>query len=125
MPRPSNENMCTLRGTIGNPIQVTLFPIWRTLWKPKDSSESAHSGFFWPNLFKDSHQHVQNYDRCQRVGNISIRNEMTLNNIQEVEIFYVWGIDFMAPFPPSFGKLYILFVVDCVKMGGGNCYKEK
>ena len=36
---------------------------------------------------------------------------MPLNNIQEVEIFYVWGIDFMGPFPLSFGKLYILLAV--------------
>ena len=25
-----------------------------------------------------------------------------------VQIFDVWGIDFMGPFPPSFGNLYIL-----------------
>ena len=30
-----------------------------------------------------------------------------------VEIFDVWGMDFMGPFP-SFGNLYILFVVDYV-----------
>ena len=72
------------------------------------------SGFFWPSLFKDSHQHVQNCDRCQRVGNISKRNEMPLNNIQEVEIFDVWAIDFMGLFPPSFGKFYILLVVNYV-----------
>ena len=62
----------------------------------------------------DSHQHVQNYDRCQRVCNISRRNEMTLNNIQEIEIFDVWGIDFMGPFCPSFGTLYILLAIDYV-----------
>ena len=37
---------------------------------------------------------------------------MPLNKIQELEIFDVWGIDFMRLFPPSFGKLYILLVVD-------------
>ena len=31
-----------------------------------------------------------------------------------VQIFYVWGIDFMRPFPPSFGNLYILLIVDYV-----------
>ena len=25
-----------------------------------------------------------------------------------MQIFDVWGIDFMGPFPPSFGNLYIL-----------------
>jgi hypothetical protein len=29
----------------------------------------------------------------------------------EVELFDVWGIDFMGPFPPSFGKNYILVAV--------------
>ena len=32
----------------------------------------------------------------------------------EVELFDVWGIDFMGPFPPSFGKNYILVAVNYV-----------
>jgi len=39
---------------------------------------------------------------------------MPLNNILEVEIFYVCGVDFMGPFPPSFGNQYILVAVDYV-----------
>ncbi|XP_061351939.1 uncharacterized protein LOC133296908 [Gastrolobium bilobum] len=39
---------------------------------------------------------------------------MPLNNILEVEIFDVWGIDFMGPFPPSYGNKYILVAVDYV-----------
>jgi len=39
-------------------------------------------------------------------------NMMPLNPILIVEIFDVWGIDFMGPFPNSFGYLYILVVVD-------------
>ena len=31
-----------------------------------------------------------------------------------VNIFYVWGIDIMGPFPSSFGNMYILLVVDYV-----------
>ncbi|KAM2490111.1 hypothetical protein PS1_047019 [Malus domestica] len=34
--------------------------------------------------------------------------------IFNVEIFDVWGIDFMGPFPPSYGFTYILLVVDYV-----------
>ncbi|KAH9801411.1 hypothetical protein KPL71_001016 [Citrus sinensis] len=37
-----------------------------------------------------------------------------LTNILEVELFDVWGIDFIGPFPPSFGNLYILVTVDYV-----------
>ncbi|KAK8663727.1 hypothetical protein V6N13_083534 [Hibiscus sabdariffa] len=45
---------------------------------------------------------------------ISRRNEMSLQNILEVELFDVWGIDFMGPFPSSHGDLYILLAVDYV-----------
>ena len=51
---------------------------------------------------------------AKKTKNISQRHEMQLTNILEVEIFYVWAIDFMGPFPPSFGNLYILIVVDYV-----------
>ena len=39
---------------------------------------------------------------------------MPLTNLLEVDIFYVWGIEFMGPFSSSFGNLYILRVVDYV-----------
>ena len=37
---------------------------------------------------------------------------MTLNPILVVDLFDVWGIDFMGPFPTSFGYSYILVGVD-------------
>ena len=39
---------------------------------------------------------------------------MPLNPILIVEIFNVWGIDFIGPFPNSFGFLYIFVAVDYV-----------
>ena len=39
---------------------------------------------------------------------------MPLQTILEVEIFYLWGIDFIRPFPPSKRKEYILVAVDYV-----------
>nr|GFA36608.1 reverse transcriptase domain-containing protein [Tanacetum cinerariifolium] len=45
-------------------------------------------------------------------GNISQRDEMPQNSIQVYEIFDVWGIDFMGPFPSSKRNKYILVVVD-------------
>ncbi|GJS10889.1 reverse transcriptase domain-containing protein [Tanacetum coccineum] len=47
------------------------------------------AGFFWPSIYKDAHELVKN---C--------------------EIFDVWGIDFMGPFPSSKGNKYILVAVD-------------
>ena len=48
------------------------------------------------------------------MGNINKRNEMPLQRVLVVQIFYVWDIDFMGFFPPSFGNLYILLAVDYV-----------
>ncbi|XP_050895862.1 uncharacterized protein LOC127102547 [Lathyrus oleraceus] len=70
------------------------------------------SGFYWPKLFNDAQIIVKECDKCQRMGNISKRNQMSQNAMLEVDLFDVWGIDFMRPFPPSFGKNYILVVVD-------------
>ena len=72
------------------------------------------SGFYWPTIFRDYTEWVKLCDRCQKIGNISSRNEMPLRGILVVQIFDVWGIDFMGPFPPSFGNLYILLAVDYV-----------
>ncbi|KAI9078484.1 hypothetical protein K1719_039580 [Acacia pycnantha] len=66
------------------------------------------SGFYWPALSKDAHQFVTKCDRCQRTGNISKRHEMPQSGILEVELFDVWGMDFMGPFPSSRGNKYIL-----------------
>ncbi|GJY75355.1 reverse transcriptase domain-containing protein [Tanacetum coccineum] len=59
------------------------------------------SGFYWPSVFKDANEYVRRCDACQRSGNISSRNEMPQNNIQVCEVFDVWGLDFMGPFPES------------------------
>ena len=48
------------------------------------------------------------------MGNLSRRNEMPLQGILAVQIFYVWGIDFMGPFPSSFGNMHNLLDMDFV-----------
>ncbi|GKF48150.1 reverse transcriptase domain-containing protein [Tanacetum coccineum] len=70
------------------------------------------SGFYWPTIYRDAHDLVTRCDTCQRQGKFSQRDEMTKNSIQVCEIFDVWGIYFMGPFPSSRGKKYILVAVD-------------
>ena len=55
-------------------------------------------------------------DKCQRLGKIYRRHMMLLNLILVVDLFDVWGIDFMGPFPSSLRYLYILVGVDYVSM---------
>ncbi|XP_060202611.1 uncharacterized protein LOC132631028 [Lycium barbarum] len=80
----------------------------------RTAAKVLQSGFYWPTLFKDAHEFVWACDSYQRTGNISKRHEMPLKGILEIELFDVWGIDFMGPFIPSKGNKYILVVVDYV-----------
>ncbi|CAM8908302.1 unnamed protein product [Rhodiola kirilowii] len=72
------------------------------------------SGFFWPHVFRDAYDHCKRCDRCQRVGNISARQEMPQVPILVNDVFDIWGIDFMGPFPASCGFEFILVAVDYV-----------
>ncbi|KAL4342605.1 hypothetical protein GQ457_08G031620 [Hibiscus cannabinus] len=86
-------------------------------------------GYFWdePYLFKqcadqiirrcipEEEQHTI-LEQCHSApyGGHFGGNRTTAKNILEVELFDVWGIDFMGPFPSSFGNLYILLAIDYV-----------
>ncbi|GJY60380.1 reverse transcriptase domain-containing protein [Tanacetum coccineum] len=72
------------------------------------------SGFYWPTIFKNAVRHVQECDACQRARNISSRNQIPLTNSIVSEVFDIWSIDFMEPFPSSRNNKYILVVVDYV-----------
>jgi hypothetical protein len=80
---------------------------------------SAHakiwqSGFFSTTMYQDTKDFVRRCNSCQRHGNINSRNAMPLTTNLQIELFDVWGIDDMGPFPKS-GKLeYILVAVDYV-----------
>lgn len=65
---------------------------------PKTCAKILQAGLFWPTLWHDVHAYIFRCDRCQRTGNVSRCDETPLKNIQEIELFDVWGIDFMGPF---------------------------
>ena len=89
---------------------VTVEEVAGIIWHCHNSSYDGHfngerttakllqSGFYWPTLFKDDHVHARSYDKCQRIGSISKRNEIPLQAIFEVEVFDCWGIDFLVPY---------------------------
>ncbi|GKA58923.1 reverse transcriptase domain-containing protein [Tanacetum coccineum] len=68
--------------------------------------------FYWPTIYRDAHDLVTRCDACQSQGKISQHDEMLQNAIQVCEIFDIWGIDFMGPFPSLRGNKYILVAVD-------------
>jgi hypothetical protein len=65
-------------------------------------------------MYDDAKSFVRHCSQCQRHGNINTRDAMPLTLNLQIDIFYVWGIDFMGPFPNSEGCEYILVAVDYV-----------
>ena len=80
----------------------------------KTTAKILQSGFYWPTLSKDTHNFCKTCKRCQRLRAISHRIMMPFNPILMIEMFDCWRIDFMGPFPSSFGYFYILVTVDYV-----------
>ncbi|XP_021758387.1 uncharacterized protein LOC110723343 [Chenopodium quinoa] len=80
----------------------------------KTAQKVLQCGLWWPHIFRDSWAFVKTCDAFQRSGNVSKKNEMPQQPILELEIFDVWGIEFMGPFPSSRGNQYILVAVNYV-----------
>ena len=78
----------------------------------KRLTNSCKPVYIGPLFFKDCFDFCKTCARCQQLGGITKRNMMPLTPILIIEIFDCWGLDFMGPFPPSYGYLYILLVVD-------------
>ncbi|XP_049381245.1 uncharacterized protein LOC125845755 [Solanum stenotomum] len=57
---------------------------------------------------------VRSCDVCQRQGASSRRHELPMTPILKVELYDVWGVDFMGPFVRSYGQKYILVAVHYV-----------
>ena len=70
--------------------------------------------FYWPALLKEAHEYYKKCPKCQQLCRITRRDMMPLNLIVVVEIFDVWGKDFVGAFPIYFGNEYILLNIDYV-----------
>ncbi|RDX84217.1 Retrovirus-related Pol polyprotein, partial [Mucuna pruriens] len=73
-------------------------------------------GLYWLTVFRDAYHFVSTCDKCQKVGMaMTKRHEMPQQPILFCEVFDVWGIDLMGPFPVSNGYSYVLLAVDYVE----------
>jgi len=71
-------------------------------------------GFFWPTMYEDTKEFIWRCGPCQRHGNINSRDAIPFISNLQIELFDVWGIDYMGPFPPLKKYEYILVAVDYV-----------
>ncbi|GJQ94318.1 reverse transcriptase domain-containing protein [Tanacetum coccineum] len=87
------------------PVDITVL----TTQQEKSSIPDS----FGPQSTKMPMSWLKNCNHASVKGKSSQRDdEMPQNFIQVCEIFDVWGIDFMGPFPSSKGNKYILVAVD-------------
>jgi hypothetical protein len=105
---------------------IPAFETWKILERCHSSPYGGHYGafhtnakvrqsdFYWLTMYDDAKSFVGCYSRCQKHGNINARNAMPLTSNLQIDIFDVWGINFMGPFPNSKGCEYILVAVNYV-----------
>jgi hypothetical protein len=72
------------------------------------------ASYFWPTLFKDSHDYVRKCDACQRYARNDLRIEMPLHVSLPQIPFGKWGIDYMSEVHPhsSKGMKYIVVATE-------------
>ena len=85
------------------------------------AAKALQSGFFWPTLFCDAHRFCLACECYQYAAALSHRDVMPSSPIMIVEIFNVWDIDFMGPFPYVLACIHVT-AVDCVKVDGSSGY---
>jgi len=83
------------------------FPAKRTTFK------ILQAGYYWPTLHQDVRRYINQFNRCQRVGKPTPKDEMPLQPQMTFEPFENWGMDFVGPInPPSKQKFYIIVCKD-------------
>ena len=81
--------MCPIKGNGKYPKSLPHSRMWGHFGGNRTDGKVLQSGFYWPTLFKDAHQFVSTYDKCQRMGSISKQDESSLQPIFEVELFNI------------------------------------
>jgi hypothetical protein len=55
------------------------------------------AGYWWPNLFKDTHEFCRSCDNYQKIGGLKTKSLAKLVTTLLEKHFMKWGLDFMNP----------------------------
>jgi hypothetical protein len=63
----------------------------------KTTHKVLESGLYWPSIFKDVYHFCKSYEKCQRPGNITHKNQVPLTNNLINEIFmFLFSVIFIS-----------------------------
>lgn len=71
-------------------------------------------GYYWPSIFKDTHENVCHYHTCQTVASRERNPTMPLQLVFEVRPFAQWELGFIGVINPNSyaGHKFILTAID-------------
>jgi hypothetical protein len=95
------EKMCPYGWAYKDYGEMLCLTIWRTIWSIPDKCQDLAKWLFLANDISRYTGVCQEMPPMSETGNINSRDAMPLMNNLQVELFDMWGIDFMGSFPKS------------------------
>jgi hypothetical protein len=108
------QQVCTDRRRNEDHWEVPLITIWRSLWSFPHTCKDLAKQIFLANYVSRHKGFVGRCNSYQRHRNINSRNAMPLKTNLQIELFDVWGIDYIGPFRKCGKFEYKLVAVDYV-----------
>jgi hypothetical protein len=57
--------------------------------------------YWWPTLFKDTHEFYRSCDSCQKIGGLKTKKYGQVGNNTSKGTFMKWGLDLIYPIKPA------------------------
>ena len=63
-----------------------------------------HAGYYWPTLFKDTHEYIRRFKSCQTSSGRQRKPAFPLQSVNIEQPFEQWGLDIIGKITPHSSK---------------------